>query len=115
MIRAPENQATLAAEYLLGIGRFGNLIPRIQYVISDGIYFTAANTPEESEPWFGNLQVRMRWENLENTLFVEGFVENATGQNVRNNRSVGSAILGTPIYASFQPPRTWGIRIGASY
>ena len=115
MIRAPENQATLAAEYLLGIGRFGNLIPRIQYVISDGIYFTAANTPEESEPWFGNLQVRMRWENLENTLFVEGFVENATGQNVRNNRSVGSALLGTPIYASFQPPRTWGIRIGASY
>ena len=115
MIRAPENSATLAAEYLLGIGRFGNLIPRIQYVISDGIYFTAANTPEESESWFGNLQVRMRWENIENTLFVEGFVENATGTNVRNNRSVGSAILGTPIYASFQPPRTWGIRIGASY
>ena len=115
MIRAPEHQATIAGEYLFEIGKYGALIPRVQYIISDKIFFTAANTSDEAESWFGNLQFRLRWENIENTFFVEGFVENATGTNVRNNRSVGSAILGTPIYASFQPPRTWGIRIGGSY
>ena len=115
MIRAPEHQATLAAEYLLELNNYGNLIPRIQYIISDKIYFTAANTLDEMEPWFGNLQVRLRWEAAAEDVWVEGFVENVLNNNVRSTRQVGTAVLGSPVQASFQPPRVWGVRVGASF
>ena len=115
MIRAPEHQATLAAEYLVYLNSYGNLIPRIQWIVSDKIYFTAANTPAETEAWFGNLQIRLRWETVEENLFVEGFVENLTNENIRSTRQVGTAVLGAAIAASYQPPRIWGIRIGGTF
>lgn len=115
MIRAPEHQATLAMEYDLSLNRFGNLIPRVQYIISDKIYFTAANSEAEMQPWFGNLQIRLRWQNVDENLWLEGFVENLTDEDVQSTRAVSTAVLGLPITGAFQPPRTWGVRIGASY
>ena len=57
----------------------------------------------------------MRWESDANDLFVEGFGENLTDVDVRSTRTVGSGLLGYPVYGAYEPPRTWGIRIGASY
>ena len=116
MVRAPEHSATFAAEYLWRMpSNLGALIPRIQYTVSSSIYFTAANRPEDEQPWFGKLQVRMRWESDDARLWVEGFGDNLTDQDVRSTQSVGSSLLGRPILGAFEPPRTWGIRIGASY
>ena len=116
MVRAPEHSATLAADYLWRLpSGLGVLIPRVQYTISSSIYFTAANRPEDEQPWFGKLQVRMRWESDDANVFVEGFGDNLTNQDVRSTQSVGSGLLGRPILGAFEPPRTWGIRIGASY
>jgi len=116
MVRAPEHTATLAAEYLWNLkSGFGNLIPRIEYTVSSEIYFSASNRPETLEPWFGKLQVRMRWESDDGDLFVEGFGENLTDVDVRSTRSVGSSLLGYPVYGAYEPPRTWGIRVGGSY
>ncbi|MEE3328133.1 MAG: TonB-dependent receptor, partial [Myxococcota bacterium] len=116
MVRAPEHSATFAAEYLWRMpSSLGALIPRIQYTVSSSIYFTAANRPEDEQPWFGKLQVRMRWESDDARLFLEGFGDNLTDQDVRSTQSVGSALLGRPVLGAYEPPRTWGIRIGASY
>jgi outer membrane receptor protein involved in Fe transport len=115
LIRAPRNQLTVAGEYMWSVGRFGYLIPRIQYLYSDEIYFSASNRPEDLEPSFSNLQARLRWQNEENDVFVEGFVENATNVAVRSTRSIGNPLFGRLVQGSFQPPRTWGIRIGGSY
>ena len=116
MVRAPEHSATLAADYLWRLpSGFGALIPRIQYTVSSAIYFTAANRPEDEQPWFGKLQVRMRWESDDANLFVEGFADNLTDQDVRSTQSVGSSLLGRPVLGAYEPPRTWGVRIGASY
>jgi len=115
MIRAPKHTATLAAEYLWGLGAKGNFIPRIQYTISDYIYFNASNSPESREPAFGRLQLRARWESLNDGIFIETFIENVTDEAVRSTRAVGPAALGRPITVAYQPPRTWGIRVGASY
>ncbi|MAI24671.1 MAG: hypothetical protein CMN75_01445 [Spirochaeta sp.] len=116
MVRAPEHSATLAADYLWRLpSGLGVLSPRVQYTISSSIYFTAANRPEDEQPWFGKLQVRMRWESDDANVFVEGFGDNLTNQDVRSTQSVGSGLLGRPILGAFEPPRTWGIRIGASY
>ena len=115
MVRAPKHTATLAAEYLWDLGENGSIIPRVQYFVSDSIYFNAANSPDSLEPSYGTLQLRARWESAENDLFLETFVENVTDEDVRSTRSVGSGLLGRPITVAYEPPRTWGIRIGASY
>ena len=116
MVRAPKHTATLAAEYLWELGSsYGALLPRLEYTYSSKIYFSASNRPEDLEPSFGKLQIRMRWESDANDLFVEGFGENLTDVDVRSTRTVGSGLFGYPVYGAYEPPRTWGIRIGASY
>jgi len=115
MVRAPEHTATLAAEYLWPLEGNGRIIPRIQYFVSDSIYFNAANSLDSQEPSYGTLQVRTRWESENDRLFIEGFIENVTDEDVRSTRSVGNALLGRPITVAYEPPRTWGVRIGASY
>jgi iron complex outermembrane receptor protein len=115
MVRAPEHTATLAAEYLWSLEGKGRIIPRIQYFVSDSIYFNAANSLDSLEPSYGTLQIRTRWESEDDRLFIEGFIENVTDEDVRSTRSVGSALLGRPITVAYEPPRTWGVRIGGSY
>jgi iron complex outermembrane recepter protein len=115
MIRAPEHTATLAAEYVWFLNGNGSIIPRIQYFISDEIYFNASNSTDSREPSYGTLQIRTRWESENDRMFIEGFVENLTDEDVRSTRSVGSGLLGRPITVAYEPPRTWGIRVGASY
>jgi iron complex outermembrane receptor protein len=115
MIRAPEHTATLAAEYQWDLGERGRIIPRIQYFVSDEIFFNASNRPADTEPAYGTLQLRGRWESAEENLFIEGFVENVTDEDVRSTRAIGSALLGRPVTVAYEPPRTWGVRIGASY
>ncbi len=115
MIRAPEHTATLAAEYSWELNGNGRIVPRIQYLVSDEIYFNASNSEKSREPSYGTLQIRGRWESENDLFFIEGFVENVTDEDVRSTRSVGSALLGRPITVAFEPPRTWGVRIGGSY
>ena len=115
MIRAPEHTATLAAEYSWELNGKGRIVPRIQYFVSDEIYFNASNSEESREPSYGTLQIRGRWESENDLFFIEGFVENVTDEDVRSTRSVGSGLLGRPITVAYQPPRTWGVRIGGSY
>ena len=115
MVRSPKHTATIAATYLWDLGENGSIIPRIQYFVSDSIYFDAANSPASEEPSYGNLQIRTRWQNEDDSLFIEGFVENVTDEDVRSTRSIGGSLLGRPIYGAFEPPRTWGVRVGASY
>jgi len=115
MIRAPENSATMAAEYVWDLAEYGSIIPRIQYYISDEIYFGASNLEQDREPSYGNLQIRARWESRDDDIFVEGFVQNLTDEDVRSTRAIGTALLGRPVTAAYEPPRTWGIRVGGSY
>lgn len=115
MVRAPEHTATLAAEYLWQLEGNGRIIPRIQYFVSDSIYFNAANGLDSLEPSYGTLQIRTRWESENDRFFIEGFVENVTDEGVRSTRSVGSPFLGRPITVAYEPPRTWGVRVGGSY
>ena len=115
MVRAPKHTATFAAEYLWSLEGNGRIIPRIQYFISDSIYFNASNSRDSREPSYGTLQVRTRWESESDRFFIEGFVENLTDEDVRSTRSVGGGLLGRPIIVAYEPPRTWGVRIGVSY
>jgi iron complex outermembrane receptor protein len=115
MVRAPEHTATLAAEYLWSLEGNGRIIPRIQYFVSDSTYFNAANSLDSLEPSYGTLQIRARWEAEDDHLFIEGFIENVTDEGVRSTRAVGSALLSRPITVAYEPPRTWGVRIGGSY
>ena len=115
MIRAPENSATMAAEYVWDLAEYGSIIPRIQYYVSDAIYFSASNREEDREPSYGKLQIRARWESQEDDIFLEAFVQNLTDENVRSTRAVGNALFGRPVTAAYEPPRTWGVRVGGSY
>ena len=115
MIRAPKHTATVSADYVYDLEAYGRVTSRIQYFRSDEIYFSAAQQPEDRQPAYGLLQVRLRWDAPTQDFFIETFVENITDEDVRSTRAVGAALLDRPTTASYEPPRTWGIRVGGQF
>jgi iron complex outermembrane receptor protein len=114
MIQAPKHTATLSADYTLPLGDYGTLTSRVQYFVSDEVYFGAANDPADRQPNYELLQLRMRWDAPTEDFFIEGFVQNLTDEDVQSNRSIGLTLLDRPRTASYEPPRTWGVRIGGT-
>ena len=113
--RAPQHTATFSADYVYSLGKNGCVRSRIQYFMSDDVYFRAAHRPEDRQPAYGLLQVRLRWDAPTEGFFIESFVENITDEDVRSTRAVGSALPDRPATASYEPPRTWGIRVGGRF
>ena len=115
MIRAPKHTATLSADYVYWMDEYGSLTSRIQYFVSDDVYFSAAGRPEDRQEAYGLLQVRLRWDAAAENFFIESFVENITDEDIRSTRGIGQTLAGRPTTASYEPPRTWGVRIGGSF
>lgn len=115
MIRAPKHTATLSADYTYFFDDWGSLTSRIQYFISDDVYFSAANRAEDLQPAYELLELRLRWDAPTEDFFVEGFVENVTDEDIRSTRAIGLSLLGRPRTAAYEPPRTWGVRVGGMF
>ncbi|MEE3331192.1 MAG: TonB-dependent receptor [Myxococcota bacterium] len=115
MLRSPEHSGTVSVDYTQLISDFGSLTTRVEYYLSDDIYFSASNRDEDREPSYGLLQIRERWEDPSEQYFVEAYVENVMDKDVRSTRAIGSSLLGRPVTAAYEPPRTWGVRVGGSF
>ena len=115
MIRAPKHSGTLSADYVYWTNTYGSFTSRIQYFVSDDVFFSAAGRKDDRQSAYGLLQVRLRWDNPTQNFFIETFVENITDEDIRSTRGIGQTLLDRPQTASYEPPRTWGVRIGGSF
>jgi iron complex outermembrane receptor protein len=115
MLRAPDHSATIFAQYTHDMGSNGRLIPRIQYYISDEVYFAAANRDSDRQPSYGKLELRLRWEDVDDRMYIEAFGENLTDENVMTTKTISSSLLGRDprtTTANYDEPLTWGFRLG---
>ena len=129
MIRAPKYSVTLIAQYDWDMGRFGHLIPYAQFYGSDDVFFRAqsekqirdfndaAGRPDSSgkQDNYTLVNVRLTWRSAEDHLWAEGFINNIFDKDVITTKTVGTALLGSPVQTSFDAPRRAGVRIGVKW
>lgn len=112
MLRAPRLSGTTSAQVELDLGRLGSLVPRIQIHASDEVFLRALNLEGDRQEPYWLLDLRLSWLAVDGWLRVESFVHNVLDEDVVTTRIVGTALQGAPITASFDRPRTAGVRIG---
>jgi iron complex outermembrane receptor protein len=113
--KAPEWSGSFGIQYTFDLGRYGQLVPRAQTQFQARTFFRVFNREEFSQDPFAKLDVRLTWRSESGALFAELFGANVTDVDVINFEFVGSQFVGGPVFAAYQPPRTWGFRVGATY
>ncbi len=113
--RAPTHSATFAAQYTQELGRYGSIMPRLQYYVSSDLYYRGANYESDRQEAYGLLDFRMRWQRADDAVYIEGWVDNIMDTDVINTKLISSALLGRPVVTAYDPPRTWGIRAGFTW
>lgn len=113
--RSPLYTFTVTAQYEQSLGRYGSLTPFVRYFYSDQLYFRAANQPRDLQPAYGLMDVTLSWRNSARNLSVEGFVNNVTDEVAVSQKLLSSYLIGSPTLSAYQPPRTWGVRLGLQW
>ncbi len=111
LLRSPELQATLTAEYDLDIGNAGLLTLRGEYAYTDKVYHTIFNDEIASQDGFSLVNARVIWTpgaaRMEG-ISVVGFVENIGDEEYAVSHTANATTGG--VQSMFAPPRTWGVQ-----
>ncbi len=113
--RAPEWKYTLSGEYEIPLGRFGSLIPRVQYTWQDDTYFRAFNRAFDLQEAYHLTNAKLIWSSPEQMWSVEAFVENIENKTAKQNILVGPRQIDSPPFAWYGPPRFYGFQVGFRY
>ena len=106
--RSPRFRATLLTGYDLDLANFGTITPVVNFLYSTGFYNTAFNTSLDRQDDFAKIDLRLRYTNPNETFSIEGFVQNVTDEAVLSRVVYGS---NNEAFASYQDPRTYGLRV----
>ncbi len=107
--KAPAWRVGLGLEHTFGLGELGTLTPRIQFKYTDDQYLSQFNSFYDAEDSFTRTDVYLTWTSPEDKFYAQAFVKNLEDEDVRNTVLLG---LVTFTHAQWDPPRTWGIRLG---
>jgi len=110
--RAPEYSLNLAAAYTFDFDDWGALTPRVQFYLSDDVYFRAANDSTDKQDMYTKTDLRLTWQSADEHFTVEAFVENLTDEDVIQSQIIGTSLTGWPLTTAFDEPRTAGFRVG---
>jgi len=113
--RAPEWSLTLAAEYAIPLGDWGTLTPRVQYYWQDETYFRPFNRDFDLQEAFHKTDLKLIWTSPSELLEAEVFVDNIEDEAVVQNLLIGSRVFGSPPFAWYGDPRTYGVRLRFHY
>ncbi len=113
--RSPEWKFTFSAEYEIPLGRFGTLIPRVQYTWQDDTYFRAFNREFDLQEDHHLTDAKLIWISPEDRWEVEVFVQNIEDEAPKSNILIGPREFGSPPLGWYGPPRFFGARLGFKY
>jgi iron complex outermembrane recepter protein len=105
---SPEYSGTVYGSYEFALPGGGTLTPFAAVTYSAEFFGQPFNTQLERTDAFARVDLSVEWAPSE-TVSIRAFVDNATNEEVLNRTVYGG---GGALQGSWQPPRTWGIRIG---
>lgn len=109
---SPRWKFTGNAYYDAEISGFGTVTPVVSWLHSSSYQTLDYNTVLDRQKAYDKIDLRLMWRSEDGRFGVEGFVENLTDVAVLNRSVLGS---NQRIQQSFQPPRTWGVKLSADF
>lgn len=116
LAQSPKLSAALGAELRFPMAKGGQVVARINYsyrsTVNAAIYADVPPFDVLKEGPTHNVDASLRYEADEERWFAEAFVNNLTNEE---RMISGQIIPPSGIYASYAPPRTYGVRIGFKF
>jgi iron complex outermembrane receptor protein len=113
--RSPRWKYTISGDYEIPIGRFGTVIPHVQYTWQDDTYFRVFNRDFDLQEAFHKTDAKLMWESPEQRWTAEVFVENIEDDAIKDFILIGSRVFSSPPLAWYSAPRFYGFRVGFKY
>jgi iron complex outermembrane recepter protein len=98
--------------YDLDIPGLGTVTPYVSWLRSSSYYTLDYNTVIDRQKAYNKLDFRFMWRSEDGRIGAEAFVENLTDVAVLNRSVMGNS---QRIQQSFQPPRTWGVKLSYDF
>jgi iron complex outermembrane receptor protein len=128
LTRSPEWALAFGAQYEFDFGRWGFFTPRFALQAQGLTYYRVFNsyddtpkrpglqyfTDDKQDP-FVKYDAKIMWRSEDDRFTAEVFGVNLSDEDVLNSVVVGSQFSGGQALGQFQPPRTYGIRLGINY
>lgn len=105
---APDTRATLALAYDIPMANGGVLQPFIAAQYSSDYYTTFFNTPIDRQDSYTKIDARLSYFTADERWRIEGFIENATEEEIKSYGVYGGS---NAFFVNYAAPRTYGIRL----
>jgi len=107
MINAPDWNVLFGAEYIIGLGSFGELRARVDGHHSSSYYGNFTNVVNQRQGAYTTADASLTLVSSDERWSLRAFVKNIGNEPVFNTLSAGSG--------SLQAPRTYGVRLSTSW
>ena len=98
--------------YDIDLGGMGTLTPEVQTYYNDGYLLAPALQRSFNQKSYTKTDIYLTWRNAEDNLTFQGFIQNVENKAVLGRVTTGS---GGAFSGTYQPPRTWGLRLSYRY
>ena len=112
MPRTPDLEFTLNYQHAFDLSSGAEILPSISVHYSDDYFTRIYNTQFDGQDSYTTVDLNVRYTSSNDRFFVEAFGKNLTDETVLVSGQVG---VGGALAVSLNPPRTYGIRLGASF
>ena len=110
--RTPDSEFTFTYQHTFDLGSGATVMPSLSWHYSSSYFTRIYNTDFDSQDSFSTVDANLRYNSPENRFFVELFGRNLTDEIQRTSAGVSP---GGRLAISLQPPRTYGVRVGAYF
>ncbi|MBW2698007.1 MAG: TonB-dependent receptor [Deltaproteobacteria bacterium] len=110
--RSPRFTASFGAQYTWDLGSRGELVPRFDFYFRDVITFRQYGNPLDEADRYTRTDLRLTWTSPDRHFWVQAFVQNVEGNNVKVGQETLSSIYRVHYYDT---PRNGGVRVGYSF
>lgn len=104
--------ADLGGDYSVSIPNGGSVTVRGDASYASRIFFSEFNDPVLSQAPVTKINSSLRYDSEDGKWYVSVWGKNLTNRLVWNNKTLGIALWGYPIYGGVDPPRTFGVSGG---
>ena len=117
---SPKFNATLSYVPAAFAPSFGGILePRVQFHYSSKVFLGVLNRPFETQDGYTKTDLSLLYKSESESWYAEVFVRNLENNAVANYQECTDfGPFGTPVVQcenNFNPPRTWGIRLGRNF
>ena len=109
---SPRLRIGASASYDIPLGDLGTLTPRVQTRYSSRYYLLDYNTIIERQTAYTKTDLRLTYAPAGQRFTVEGFVTNIENKAVKSGGEFGGR---GAFFIAYEPPRQWGLALGAKF